>query len=110
MIRLSKPVKLLEWGEGTNTLNQIWTEIGQGRVVSERTKNGLTTLTIQLSKGLEKKNPRDNSIKVAQQGEGLTGRSDSWGEVAMGQLRSVESGGTVVVIEIPAATKVDRRH
>lgn len=110
MIRLSKPVRLLEWGEGTNTLNQNWSEVGEGRVVADKTKDGLTTLTVELVRGLEKKNPGDNSIKLAQQGEGMTGRSQMWGEVAMGRLRSVESGGKVVVIEIPTATKVDRRR
>ncbi len=110
MIRLNKPVKLLEWGEGTNTLNQIWMEIGQGSIRSARQKDGLTTLVVEMPGPFEKKNKRDDAIKIAQPGEGMTARSQAWGEVAMGKLRSVEPAGgrSLVHIEIPTAAKIGK--
>lgn len=107
MIRLSKPVKLYEWGEGTNTTNQIWSEVGTGQIVSAKTRDGITTLTVELAAQLAKKNDRDNSIKMAQLGEGMTARSERWGEVAVGYLKS--TAGKTVEIEVPFATKIDRR-
>ncbi|HEY9784006.1 MAG TPA: hypothetical protein V6D17_01300 [Candidatus Obscuribacterales bacterium] len=108
MIRLGKPVQLLEWGKGTNTTNQIWTKLANG-VIYGRPKvvDGLTTIAIQIEGSWKKENPDDDSIKIMQQGEGMTPRSDKWGEVAMGRLRSVssEGGKTVVSIELKGATK-----
>jgi hypothetical protein len=108
MIRIRKPVRLLEWGEGTNTTNQVWTAIGEGRIVRKQGNAGLTTLTIEMSSPVEKKNRQDNSIKIAQEGEGMAANSKRWGEVAMGFLKSVD--GKTVSIEIPTATKFDTRR
>ncbi len=109
MIRLNKPVKLYEWGEGTNTVNQVWRELGEGKIVSSTHKDLVTTLTVELGSAFAKGNPRDNAIKLAQQGEGMTARSDKWGEVAIGRLKSVEGGsGRSIVIEIPVATKISK--
>ncbi len=108
MIRLNKPVKLLEWGEGTNTLNQIWTEIGEGKIIHEKTKDGITKLSVEITGSFNKKNQKDNSIKIVQPGEGMTSCSDSWGEVAIGQLNKVEpkGGKSLVVIDISTAVKM----
>ncbi|HEY9867907.1 MAG TPA: hypothetical protein V6D08_01760 [Candidatus Obscuribacterales bacterium] len=108
MIRLNKPVKLYEWGEGTNTLNQVWNEVGQGRILSFKRQGGAATLVVEMDGKLVKKNQRDNSLKIAQQGEGMTARSERWGEVVMGKLKSVEerSGKSVLAIDVPFAAKV----
>lgn len=110
MIRLNKPVKLLEWGEGVNTLNQVWNEMASGQIVSARRKDGVMTMVVEVSGSVVKKNAKDDAIKVAQQGEGMTARSQKWGEVAMGRLKGLETAGgkTTVQIEIAAATKVGR--
>ena len=110
MIRLNKPVKLYEWGEGTNTVNQVWKELGEGKITSAKRKDLVTTLEVELGGSFAKGNSRDNAIKVAQQGEGMTARSDKWGEVAIGRLKSVDSAGgkSVVAIEIPVATKISK--
>jgi hypothetical protein len=110
MIRIRKPVRLLEWGEGTNTTNQVWTPIGDGRIVRHQKKAGSTTFTIEMNQAFTKKNSKDNTIKIAQQSEGMAANSTRWGEVAMGVVKSVESGGKVVNIEVSAATKIDSRH
>jgi hypothetical protein len=134
MIRLSKPVQLLEWGEGTNTLNQRWEKIGEGKIV-DRTKSllqfighaiqvffkwlflkwrpapvGLTTLVVELDGKLTRKNSKDDAVKVVQQGEGMTPSSNQWGEVAVGRLMSIENiaGKTRVHLEIRGATKIGR--
>ena len=134
MIRLSKPVQLLEWGEGTNTLNQRWEKIGEGRIVNRTgslvqliwhaiqvfvkwillkwrpTPVGLTTLVVELDGKLTRKNSKDDTVKVVQQGEGMTPTSNQWGEVAVGRLKSIESGvgKTRVLLEIRGATKIGR--
>lgn len=110
MIRLHKPVKLMEWGTGTNTTNQVWTESGTGRIVKKSVVNGQTRLDIEIEGAFNKKNMRDTSIKVTQQGEGMTAQSAFWGEVAMGDLSGVdtEGGRTVVTVSISTATKVSR--
>lgn len=110
MIRTRKPVQLLEWGEGTNTTNQIWTVIGEGRIVKNVTRSGLTTVIIETKAPVEKKNSKDNAIKICQVGEGMTGNSNRWGEVAMGVLKSLDGGGRTVSIEIKTATKFDTRR
>lgn len=94
----------MEWGKGTNTTNQIWTEIGEGRFTARSTKDGLTTLTIETNAPLQRKNNEDNTVKLTQQSEGMAACSERWGEVAFGHIKSVS--GTTVVIEIPYATKI----
>lgn len=97
MIRLSKPVQLLEWGEGTNTTNQNWVELGKGNIVGKpKTVDGITTIVVQLQNKPTKKNPKDDSIKVQQSGEGMTPRSEKNGEVAFCRLKSI-SGSTVEI-------------
>lgn len=110
MIRLHKPVKLMEWGSGTNTTNQVWSESGKGRIVRNTVENGLTRLDIEIDGKFEKKNGRDTSIKLTQESEGMTAQSKFWGEVAMGDLSAVENadGRTVVIIAIATATKISR--
>jgi len=111
MIRLAKRIRILEWGEGTNTLNQVWTPVGEGRITAHTMKNGLTTLEISMDQALTRKSDAANPhVKLAQPGEGMTGGADGrWGEVAMGTLRRVENGGRSVVVEIMVATKIDKR-
>ncbi|MBX9722231.1 MAG: hypothetical protein K2X81_12600 [Candidatus Obscuribacterales bacterium] len=104
MIRFEKPVKIMEWGLGTNTTNQKWTEIGEGSFTSRSVKDGITTMTIQLKGGIKRENSADDSVKLCQLGEGMAACSDKWGEVAIGHIQSV-SGNTVVVV-IPFATKI----
>lgn len=110
MIRPEKPVKILEWGEGTNTTNQVWTEMGTGTIRSSQQRDGLTTLVVEIAGSAAKKNSQDDSLKIAQQGEGMAARSEKWGEVAYGKLRSAESasGKTLVTIDILMATKIGR--
>lgn len=109
MIRLGKPVKLLEWGEGTNTLNQRWMDVGKGNLRAKpKVKAGTVLLAVELDGGLKKQNEKDDWLKVMQQGEGMTPASDKWGEVAMGRLKSVENEGgkSVAYIELKNATKI----
>jgi hypothetical protein len=117
MIRVNKPVKLLEWGAGTNTTNQRWEEMGEGTIKSAKRKDGVTTLIVAVKGSINKRNVRDDSVKVAQLGEGMTPHAerwgkiaDRWGEVAMGKLKSIDTteGTTVINIEIKAATKVGK--
>jgi hypothetical protein len=100
----------MEWGTGTNTTNQVWTESGTGRIVKNSVVNGQTRLDIEIDGRFEKKNLRDTSIKVTQQGEGMTAQSAFWGEVAMGDLSGVdtESSHTIVTVNIATATKISR--
>lgn len=104
MIRFKKPVKLLEWGEGTNTTNQIWTEAGEGSFVSRSVKDGVTTLVIQTNSLLKKTNAKDNHVKLVQQSEGMAAQSTHWGEVAMGVVKS--TSGNSVTVEVSTATKI----
>ncbi|MBI4532981.1 MAG: hypothetical protein HY711_03455 [Candidatus Melainabacteria bacterium] len=110
MIRLNKPVKLLEWGEGTNTVNQVWKPMAHGALVSARSGNGATVLVVEVKGPVSKTNTQDESIKVTQEGEGMTARSAAWGEVACGRLKCVENVGQkcLVYVEIPTATKISR--
>jgi hypothetical protein len=114
-IRLRKPVRLLEWGTGTNTTNQKWEPCGEGKIQSCKRKNNVTTMVVEVDGKFQKQNLRDDTIKVAQLGEGMAPHAekwgavkDRWGEVAMGMLKGIDSSGakTVLTIEIPAATKV----
>jgi hypothetical protein len=108
MIRLSKPVQILEWGIGTNTTNQRWEEIAKGRLSGKpKTVAGLTSLVIEVEGSLNRKNENNEYVKVMQQGEGMTPHSTAWGEVAMGTIKSVDnqSGKTMVTVEVTAATK-----
>ena len=109
MIRLSKPVQVLEWGLGTSTANQNWTEIAKGRFSGRpKRKDGVTTLVVEVEGSLQRKNDKNEFVKVMQQGEGMTPRSERWGEVAMGSIATIttEGGKTVMVISVPTATKV----
>lgn len=109
MIRLNKPVKLLEWGEGSNTVNQVWKPMAEGALVSAKAAQGGTVLVVEVKGPVSKTNTQDESIKVAQQGEGMTACSQAWGEVASGRLKSIElavEGKHLVYVEIPTATKV----
>ena len=110
MIRLGKPVQLYEWGIGTNTLNQIWTLCGKGTLLSgPKIRMGASEIAVQIDGRFEKKNPKDDSIKIMQQGEGMTPTSDKWGEVAMGRLKSVSTTGqSVVTIEVKSAIKIGK--
>ncbi len=111
MIRLGKPVRLLEWGEGTNTKNQNWEPIGQG-VLHNKSKHyaGLTTLVVEIDGPVAKRNQKDNHVKVCQPGEGMVPIADNWGEVAMGTLKSIENqnGKTIVKIDVDSAAKMSR--
>jgi hypothetical protein len=109
MIRVRKPIRLLEWGAGTNTTNQIWSIAGEGKISRYEMRNGVTTLYVELGGQFKKTNENDNSLKIAQPGEGMTMNSTHWGEVAMGVVKAVESGGRRVLIEITTATKIDNR-
>ena len=93
----------MEWGVGTNTSNQKWTEIAEGTFSQRIVKDGITTLTIQ-TKGVSRKNTETNSIKLCQKGEGMAACSEHWGEVASGEIKSV-SGNTMEVV-ISHATKI----
>jgi hypothetical protein len=109
MIRLSKPVKLLEWGEGTNTTNQRWIEMGTGSIVGKpKTVSGITTVVVQLTTSdVKKTNAADDTIKIAQVGEAMTPLSQSsWGEVGYGRLKSIS--GSNVEVELKVAVKVGR--
>lgn len=127
MIKLSKPVQLLEWGEGTNTLNQRWELIAEGRFIKQgkpfveslidwallKRKSpsvGLTTLVVELKGPFERKNAKEDAIKLMQQGQGMTPGSNRWGEVAVGRLKSIETEGnrTKVSVEVKGATKIGR--
>ncbi len=104
MIRYKKAVRLLEWGEGTNTTNQIWSVLGEGQFSGRSIKDGRTVLTVQTSGSVSRKNQKDNTVKLAQRGEGMAANSEHWGEVAIGHIQSIS--GNTVVIEIPYATKI----
>jgi len=117
MIRINKPVQLLEWGEGTSTINQNWNPIGQGKIRSAKRQQGITELVIEVEGAFEKKNLADNSIKIAQQGEGMApyaikwGRVKTrWGEVATGKLKAINAGAgkSQVSVVIEAATKIGK--
>ncbi len=114
MIRLSKPVKMLEWGVGTNTTNQVWIEMGKGKITKKpKTVGGITTIVVQLDNRATKSNTSDDTIKLVQQGEAMTPTSkDAWGEVAYGRLKSIdeggEGGGTLVEVEVKFAIKVGK--
>ncbi len=112
MIRPNKPIQLLEWGQGTTTLNQVWTICGKGRIASIKQVDCITTMVIDIEGGFDKKNLNDNSIKLTQQGEGMAAHSEDWGEVGFGILKSVESqsGKRQVTVEIKVAAKVGKAH
>jgi hypothetical protein len=109
MIRLNKPVRLMEWGEGTNTHNQTWDTIAEG-VLRNKPKHyaGSLTLVIEVDGPVTRKNEKSNAIKVMQTGEGVVHTPGRWGEVAMGNLKGITKGDgkTIVEIEILDATKL----
>ena len=104
MIRFNKPVRILEWGEGTNTTNQIWTTIGEGDFQTRKVVDGITTLVVQTKEPIKKVNQNDSTVKLAQLSEGMAANSEYWGEVAIGKLKSLN--GNLATIEIPYATKI----
>ena len=111
MIRLGKPVQLLEWGQGTNTTNQVWTVFAEGSIEGKpRTTDGVTDVVVAINGKFDKKNGGDDYVKIMQQGEGMTPASQKWGEVAMGTLSNVEESGgkTLVYIALRGAIKVGR--
>lgn len=113
MLRLSKPVQILEWGEGTNTTNQVWTPMGEGKVINTpKPVNGVTLVRVEVPGNPTKQNTKDQTVKIAQAGEGMTPQSDMKGEVAFGRLKDIirEGGNSIVEIEIPFAIKVDKRR
>jgi hypothetical protein len=104
-------VQLFEWGAGTNTTNQIWILAGSGELLAKpKWKAGLTEIGVRIKGSFNKTNDKDDTIKVMQQGEGMTPTSDKWGEVAVARLRSVDKsdGDTVVNLEIKGAMKVGK--
>ncbi len=111
MIRLGKPVQLLEWGVGTTTFNQNWTVIAEGTLRNKaKVLKGTTTIIVELKAPLKRENDKNESIKVVQKGEVMTHDSERWGEVAMGRLRSVqnENGKNIAYIEVKDAVKIGR--
>jgi hypothetical protein len=108
MIRLGKPVQVLEWGVGTNTTNQRWTEIAKGRFVSKpKLVDGLTVVQIEVEGSVTRHDSGNDFVKLMQQGEGTVPASQTWGEVAMGTIGPLvnQSGKTVIEVKIKAATK-----
>jgi hypothetical protein len=69
---------------------------------------GASLIAVEINGAVEKKNSKDDSIKIMQKGEGMTPGSEQWGEVAMGRLKSMEKAGgkTIIEIEIKSAMKV----
>lgn len=111
MIRLGKPVQLLEWGQGTNTTNQIWTVFAEGSIEGKpRCTDGVTNVVVAINGKFDKKNGSDDYVKIMQQGEGMTPASQKWGEVAMGTLSKIDSGSgkTLVHIALRGATKLGK--
>jgi len=109
MIRLGKPVQLFEWGEGTNTLNQNWNKIAEGTLQNApKWFAGATTLIVEVNGKVERKNQKEDMIKVFQPGEAMTPGSERFGEVAMGKLKSIQDKGgkTIVEIVLDGAAKV----
>ena len=111
MIRLGKPVQLLEWGAGTSTSNQNWRVIAEGKLRNKaKVLKGTTIIVVELGAPLKRENEGNNSIKVVQKGELMTHHSERWGEVAMGQLHSVqkEKGKNVAYIVVTDAAKIGK--
>ena len=82
MIRLGKPVQVLEWGKGTNTTNQNWNEIAKGRLFGKpKTKLGNHNYCHRNRRlPCRRKNDGANEfVKVMQQGEGMTPLTPSAG-------------------------------
>lgn len=111
MIRRSKPVQLLEWGLGTNTSNQNWTVFAKGHIVkAEKPVNGVRTIAIELDGSANKENSRDDSVKIAQEGQGMTPTPGKWGEVAFGRLKNIssEGGKSILEVEVKMAVKIGK--
>jgi len=109
MIRLGKEVQLCEWGEGVSTLNQVWTPIGAGVLKAKpKRKMGVTLITIEIDGQVQRKNERDNTVKVMQKGECMTPTSEKWGEVAIGKLNGIRREGnkSLIEVEIDNAIKI----
>lgn len=105
MLKRHQPVKLYEWGQGTNTVNQVWNQIAEGSLDGARRRSdGVTEVTVSVSGAFKKSNPNDDSIKIVQKNSNVTPASDAWGEAAIGRL--VSADGSVVKLEVHTATKV----
>jgi hypothetical protein len=119
MIRLGKETQVCEWGLGTSTLNQVWTPIATGALKAKaKNKMGATVIHIEVDGKVEKKNDKDNNVKVMQKGESMTptihkhdaspAPAERWGEVATGTFKGVRTEGskTIVEVEISGAMKI----
>jgi hypothetical protein len=110
MIRLGKETQLCEWGLGTSTLNQVWTPIGTGSLKAKaKNKMGATIIHIEVEGKVEKKNDKDNLLKVMQKaesmtpvykGESTTAPAERWGEVAIGTFKGVRTEGNISIVEV----------
>lgn len=111
MIRRSKPVQLLEWGKGSSQANQNWTVFAKGNIQRvDKSENGGRIIVISVGGDCAKSNVRDDSVKITQEGQGMTPTPGKWGEVAFGRLKDIKSegGGKVVEVEVKVAVKVGR--
>jgi hypothetical protein len=109
MIRLGKPVQLLEWGLGTSTVNQVWHIIGQGKLRNgPKWYAGNTTIVVELDGQIDRQNENNSDIKLAQEGEGMASGTSKWGEVAMGKLTEIKGGKKVVYVLVPGAQKIEK--
>jgi hypothetical protein len=109
MIRLGKETQVCEWGLGTSTLNQVWTPIATGALKAKaKNKMGATIIHIEVEGKVEKKNDKENNVKVMQKGESMTPNSERWGEVATGTFKGVRTEGSksIVEVEISGALKI----
>lgn len=109
MLKRHQPVKLYEWGQGTNTVNQVWNEIAEGSLDDARRRaDGVTEVKVSIEGAFKKTNPNDDSIKLTQRNSNLTPASEAWGEAAVARLVSFESKGSTsfVKLEVHTATKV----
>ncbi len=109
MIRVGKPVQLFEWGEGTTTVTQTWDKIAEGVLMNKgKYSMGSTILVIEINGSVTRKNEKNDTIKIFQQGEVMTPQSERWGEVAMGKLQSIETKGgkSVVNVVLHGAAKI----
>ena len=109
MIRRSKPVQLLEWGKGTSQGNQNWTVFARGQIRQvSKPVDGVRTITVAVDGDFEKTNTRDDSIKITQEGQGMTPTPGKWGEVAFGRMKDIrnEGGSKIIEVEVKVAIKV----
>ena len=84
--------------------------MGDGKIISVKREDGNTIMEIEIKGRLAKQNPNDDSIKVAQLGEGMSPLAERWGkvttrwgEVAMGRIRAVDDRSikSIISVEVP---------